>query len=134
MDVVIREIPREEQFSTADLLRYHEVYSTANPRRSGLFKLYGEILTKDNNWVVRMWVAYLDGIPIGIASIEEPDYYPKALLNLYVKPQYRRQGIGDRLVCEAKQDDGPFDLYFTPLSESLYLRHGFNKQALNCAV
>jgi ribosomal protein S18 acetylase RimI-like enzyme len=132
--VEIREIAKEDMKAMVALLRDEEMSAARCIVRSGLFKMYDQMLTHDNNWVLRMWVAFDGPHPVGIASIEKPDYHNKEILNLYVNPDYRRQGLGDQLVVLAKASGILFDVYYTPTSKSLYSRHGFCKYLRNFAA
>lgn len=134
MSVEIREIAKEDMEAIIPTLCEAELYAIACVRRSGLFKTYHQIRHEGNNWVLRMWVAYINDEPAGIACIEKPDYHNKEILNLYVKPWFRSMGIGNQLVTLAKQSGIQFDVYFTSLSKSLYSRHGFSKYLRNFAA
>jgi GNAT superfamily N-acetyltransferase len=106
------------------MLKDAELYDTTIGRRSGLVQTYDAILYYKSNHVIKLWIAYLDEIPVGVATLEEPPYYVGPVLNLFVKPPYRKVGIGSTLLQEA-MNDGPFDVCHTDLSRGIYIRHGF---------
>jgi GNAT superfamily N-acetyltransferase len=124
MEVRIAEIPLEELPAMVQYLKDQEVYDLTLGSRSGLWITYYEFLRKNNNQIVRMWVAFdTNDEPIGVTSIEEPNYYNGVILNLFVKPKYRCQGIGTQLLAHAVTDDSPFVVYYTKLATSLYNKH-----------
>jgi GNAT superfamily N-acetyltransferase len=125
MGIVIREITGDEFKPMIKQLHVGEVYAVSMRGRSGLLITYRSILNRDDNYVLRLWVAFDGETPIGVASLEEPHYYTKVLLNLFVKPEYRRRGIGEKLLHVAMREDAPFDVYHTDLSRNLYQRNGF---------
>jgi GNAT superfamily N-acetyltransferase len=125
MEIEIREVEGNEVPAIAQMLKDEELYDTTAGERSGLYITYKALLQRNENYVVKLRLAYLGEQPVGIASIEEPMYYPGPILNLFVKPPYRKRGIG-ALLLEASVVDGPFDVYHTELSRNLYLRYGFH--------
>lgn len=131
MTVEIHEVAPEDMRAMVTQLKHAELYGAANATRSGLFKMYDRVLDHDTAWVKRLWVAFDGFAPVGVASIEKPDYHNKEILDLFVAPAYRRQGIGDRLISAAKASGIVFDVYFTATSKSLYARHGFSKYLRN---
>jgi len=78
--------------------------------------------------VGNVWLYSLPKIPNPVAEPEVHAY----VTNLYVRPAFRGQGTGGRLLGEALAwcRSPPFDsviLWPTPESRSLYQRHGFER-------
>lgn len=76
------------------------------------------------------WVAEVEGDPVGFVSLDhaEPDG-PSALDHLYLAPQWRGHGIGDRLIELAKRERPRglelWTFQANGAARRFYARHGF---------
>lgn len=68
-----------------------------------------------------LWVAFVENQPIGVAMLRD-DFYD--VLNVYVHPVHRRQGIGSQLIAMAKRTGVNFFGHYTPTSKQLFHTHG----------
>jgi GNAT superfamily N-acetyltransferase len=96
-----------------------------------------ERLRGDGPW--QCWIAESEAVPVGsvwvqlIEKIPNPIAEPESyvyLTNFYVRPEYRDEGIGSRLLAEAlawsrSKNAEAMILWPTERSKPLYMRHGF---------
>lgn len=134
MTIEIKEIAKDDFKATVALLHKDQICGATCIKRSGLAKMYDQVLNHNTCWVHRMWVVFDANAPVGVATIETPSYHNREILSIYVMPGYRRQGLGNQLVTLAKATGIFFDVYFTPTSRAIYSRHGFSKYLRNYAA
>jgi len=84
------------------------------------------VAERDGELLGHLWIQMLEKVPNPVDEVEQHAY----LTNMYVEPEHRRGGIGDRLLEEGlhwcrRHRMGSVILWPTDESRSLYARHGF---------
>lgn len=103
------------------LILTHDLYNSAYGSESGgLYDACNVYFDEGYSVLSHVWFVYIDGWPVAVAGIKHTG---EPIVQMYVKPGYRRQGIGEHLLKLALATGEEFGAVYTQTSESLFSKH-----------
>lgn len=98
----------------------HLYQSGHSGKCSSLRKIYRRMKRLGLHDITHLWVMCSDGDPVAVALLEHRE---GDSLQLFVKPDYRYAGRGERLLRLALRAGVKFGVYYTGMSRPLYEKY-----------